>query len=208
MNKFSVLVPSEYEARVLEDLDIDLNIIGVGIIKAALSSYEIFLKKKPKLAFLTGWAGAYPETDLDIGDIVIASEEIWVDFGRKYPSHYTPLPEKLKICNSLKLDSHYAEKLIYLLDLCGFNAVSGPIATVCASSYDVKRALFFKNKYEVLAENMEGFGVAMAAKKCKIPFLEIRIISNLLENPENEWNFNKAAEILREVWKCIAQVWK
>ncbi len=208
MDKLLVLVPSEYEAQALKDLNIDLNITGVGIIKAALSSYEIFLKKKPKLAFLTGWAGAYPETDLDIGDIVIASEEIWVDCGRKYSTHYTPLPEKLKICNYIKLDSHYVEKLIYLLDLCGFNAVSGPIATVCASSYDVKRALFFKNKYEVLAENMEGFGVAVAAKKCKIPFLEIRVISNLLENPENEWDFNKAAEILREVWKCIVQVWK
>ncbi len=209
MKEFLILVPSEYEAKFLKGLtDKCMCIVGVGILSAGLNSYKIFIKEKPKLVFLTGWAGAYPETELKIGDVVVASKEIWVDFGRKYPTHYTSLPEKLGALSSLNLDSKYTKKVINILNSCGFNVKSGAIATVCASSYDVKRADFFRNKCGVLAENMEGFGVVMSAKELNIPVVEIRIISNLLENPEEKWDLNKAGTILTEVWKCILNHWR
>ena len=208
MPNYPVLVPSEFEAEVLKDLGLEIYITGVGVINAALSSFELFLVKKPRIAFLTGWAGAYPETGLKPGDIVIATEEIWVDSGRKYPTHYSPLPEKLGFCNSISFSSNLVEKTSLLLNTCGFEVVWGPLATVCAASYDIKRAAFFQKKYQVLAENMEGFGVAIAAKKAKVSLVEIRVISNLLNKPDEDWDFPTASKRLKEVWECLLRNWK
>jgi hypothetical protein len=38
--------------------------------------------------------------------------------------------------------------------------------------------------------------------------LEVRVISNLLANPEEPWDLEKAKKRLREVWECIVQNWK
>lgn len=208
MFPYPLLVPSHLEAFVLEDLKIDLNIIGIGPIESALSAYEILFKKKPKTTFLTGWAGAYPETELNIGDITIATYEVLADFGRKYKTHYTNFPQNLKACNILELNNPFIEKTIQLLENCGFYVNVGPLATVCSATYDSKRAYFIKTKYNVLAENMEGFGVAKACEKLGIFLVEIRIISNLLATPEREWDKNKANEVLREVWECLIKNWK
>lgn len=208
MNRLTVLVPSELEAEVLRDFDLDLQIIGIGPVESALSSYQILSEKKPKLVFLTGWAGAYPETDLNIGDVVVATQEIFADFGRKYKTHYAPFPENLKACNSCSLTHAFTEKTIQLLEDCDLSPTAGNFSTVCAATYDVNRAYFIKEKYDVIVENMEGFGVAKACEKLKIFLVEIRVISNLLSRPDMEWDRKRASEILRRVWECIIKNWK
>lgn len=208
MFPYPLLVPSYLEAFILKDLDIDLNIIGIGAIESALSAYEILLRKKSKIAFLTGWAGAYPETGLDVGDITIATYEVLADFGRKYNTHYSNFPQNLEVSNILELNNPFMEKTIHLLENCGFYVNAGPLATVCSATYDIKKAYFIKTKYNVLAENMEGFGVAKACEKLGIFLVEIRIISNLLVTPEKQWNKDKANKILREVWDCLIKNWK
>jgi len=208
MKKLTVFVPSEFEAKALEGLDLDLNVIGFGPIEAALSSYEILLQKKPKVVFLTGWAGAYPDTDLNIGDVVIAIEEVFADFGRKYKTHYASFPESFKVCNRISLSHIFTEKTVNILEECNFSVNVGVFATVCTATYDVERAYFIKEKYDAIAENMEGFGVAKACERLKIFLVEVRIISNLLSQPEKEWNKEKASQVLREVWECMEKNWK
>ena len=203
-----VLIPSELEAKFLKDLPLDLHIIGIGPVDAALSAYEIFLKKKPSLAFLTGFAGAYPKSDLKIGDVVVGTCERFVDFGRKYATHFTQLPEGIPAWDYCPLAHVFTEKLIYLLEINGFNPQGGPLATVCAATYDSKRAEFIEEKFQVIAENMEGFGVGRAARRAKVFLLEVRIISNLLSQPEKDWDLEKAGKRLREVWECLLRDWK
>lgn len=203
-----VLVPSELEASFIRDLPLDLKIIGIGPVDAALSAYEIFLERKPGLAFLTGFAGAYPKSDLEVGDVVVATCEKFADFGRKYETHLTPLPENIPAWDYCPLTHVFTEKLIYLLELNGFNPQGGPLATVCAASYDPQRARFIEERFQVIAENMEGFGVGRAARRTKVFLLEVRVISNLLSEPEKEWDLEKAGKRLREVWECILKEWK
>lgn len=203
----TVLVPSEIEAEVLRDLNLDLNIIGIGPVESALSSYQILSEKRPKIAFLTGWAGAYPGTDLNIGDIVVATEEIFVDFGRKYETHFTSFPENFEICKS-SLRHAFTERVIQLLESFNFNLLTGTFSTVCSATYDVKRAYYISKKYNAIAENMEGFGVARACERLKIQLIEIRVISNLLSQPERKWDKDKASHVLKEVWECIIKNWK
>ncbi len=208
MSKLTVLVPSEFEAEVLKDLELDLNIIGFGPVESALCSYQILSTKKSKIVFLTGWAGAYPKTGLIIGDVVVATEEVFADFGRKYKTHYASFPESFKVCNTLSLSHVFTEKAINLLEEAKFNVTSGTFATVCAATYDVDRAYFIREKYNAIAENMEGFGVAKACEKLNAYLVEIRVISNLLSQPEEDWDKKKASEVLKGVWKCIIKNWK
>ncbi|PMP68477.1 MAG: hypothetical protein C0190_01500 [Thermodesulfobacterium geofontis] len=208
MDRLIVLVPSESEAEVLKDFDLDLQIVGIGPVESALSSYQILSEKKPKIVFLTGWAGAYPETDLKIGDVVVATQEVFADFGRKYKTHYASFPENLKVCNSCSLTHAFTEKTIQLLEDCNLTPVAGNFSTVCAATYDINRAYFIKKKYDVIAENMEGFGVAKACEKLKIFLVEIRVISNLLYQPDIDWDKNRASEVLRWIWECITKNWK
>ncbi len=208
MFPYPLLIPSYLEAFILKDLKIDLNIIGIGPIESALSTYEILLKKKSKLVFLTGWAGAYPETELKIGDITIATCEIFADFGKKYETHFSSFPPNFEVCNILELNNPFIEKTVQLIENCNFSVNIGPLATVCSTTYDSKRAYFIKTKYNVLAENMEGFGVAKACEKLGVSLVEIRIISNLLATPNKEWDKNKANKVLRKVWECLIRNWK
>ncbi|BAU23645.1 hypothetical protein THC_1277 [Caldimicrobium thiodismutans] len=205
---FLVLVPSELEAKYLKDLSLDLHLIGIGPIDSALSAYEIFREKRPSLAFLTGFAGAYPKSELEIGDVVVGTCEKFVDFGRKYETHLTPLPENIPAWDYCPLTHVFTEKLIYILEVNGFNPQGGPLATVCAATYDLQRARFIEEKFQVLAENMEGFGVGRAARRTKVFLLEIRVISNILSAPEKDWDFERAGKRLREVWECLLREWK
>lgn len=203
------LVPSEFEANFLKPLNINFEIIGVGLVEAGTSCYEIFARlKDPKsvLFFLVGWAGAYPETGLKEGDLVIATKEVWVDFGRKFKDKYQPLPERLGIINSVTFSEEIVNFIFEKLTTYGINPFLGALATVCASSYEVERSFFIKRTYQVLAENMEGFAVARVAQKFGVNLVEIRAITNLLECPEKPWEIEKASKALIEVVKCLKTI--
>jgi len=201
-------VPTELEKEALDGLPLDIELVGVGPVDSALNAYEVFLKKRPSLAFLTGFAGAYPNSELSVGDVVVGTCERHADLGRAYPTHLAPLPETFGIRDYCPLTHVFTEKLIYLLEINGFSPQAGPLATVCSASYDVRRAKGIEERFQVLAENMEGFGVARAARKAKVFLFEVRVISNLLANPEASWDLERAKKRLREVWECISQNWK
>lgn len=207
--KLLVLVPSEFEAEVLKDMNINLKVTGIGVVEAGISCFEIFSKIKDRektLVLLVGWAGAYPETNLKEGDVVIASKEIWVDFGRKFESGYHPLPEKLGTINSIPFSEHVVKFLSEKLEGCRISPFIGALATVCATSYELKRSYFIRKTFGVLAENMEGFAVARVAQRLGVKFAEIRVISNLLEFPEKPWKIEETGKRLKEVVKCLNSV--
>ncbi len=196
--KILIVVPSKFEAEALKDLDLEIKICGVGVIEAAIESYRLIEKYKPNLIVLTGLAGAYPETHLFPGDIVIASKEIWADSGRKTFQDYVPLPENLGMVREIEINKELLEIFTFPQ---GIKIKIGAMCTVCACSYKPDRALLFRQKYKALAENMEGFAVALVAKKAGIPFAEVRAISNLLEDPEAPWDTEKAFTSLRRFWE-------
>ncbi|MDK2861782.1 MAG: futalosine hydrolase [Thermodesulfobacterium sp.] len=200
------LVPSEFEASSLSGLDVKYGLTGIGLVEASLTSILLFQKQPNQRFVLIGWAGGYPDTGLKEGDIVIASKEVWVDFGRRHKDRYEGLPDKLKVRREIEFNPVLIERVENLLKTKGFRPIVGPMATVCATSYDPERSLFFRKEFNVVAENMEGFGVAKAAETFKVDLLEIRVISNLLESPEKPWDFQFASKVLREVVLCLKKL--
>jgi futalosine hydrolase len=195
-----ILVPSNLEAEALRDLDLEIKVCGVGVIEAAIESYKLMERLEPDFVILTGLAGAYPDTDLVPGDIVIASKEIWADSGKKLSQDYLPLADSLGMIREIEIDESLTKEAFLIPE--AVKVKRGAVCTVCACSYEFGRAVLISKKYGALAENMEGFAVALAAQKAGIPFAEVRAISNLLKDPEAPWNIEKALSSLRRFWKC------
>ena len=147
----------------------------------------------------------YPGSGLNVGDVVVATREVFADFGRKHKTHCSFFSDKIAGKFSCNLNHPFTEKLIYFLETGGFSPVTGTFASVCMASYHIERAKIIENRFSAIAENMEGFGVARAGEKKGIYIAEIRIISNLLKEPEKDWDFKKAGTKLKEVWKWLAK---
>jgi futalosine hydrolase len=53
----------------------------------------------------------------------------------------------------------------------------------------------FENKFDAICENMEGAALARVSQEFGIPFLELRAISNMVENrDQSAWQIREAAE--------------
>ncbi len=194
------LVPTELEAEPFYCFREKINfyICGAGLVKATINSLKLFLKiKKRKIFILIGFAGAYPETDLETGDIIIASKEVWIGGERFFSEKRESLKEILKIERSIEFKNSAYELFEFVKKSFkekGFKnqVIFGPLATRCNATYDVELAKRFRREEEVLAENMEGFGVLSASCETGVEFFEIRVISNKIEELEKGWNKEEA----------------
>ncbi|QJA06492.1 futalosine hydrolase [Thermosulfurimonas marina] len=198
-----LLVPTETEASPLREAGIPLEIVGFGPVESALRAAEILSRQRPELAVLAGLAGAYPERGLAPGDLVVATEEVFGDLALCFPEGLRPLSRKLPQRERLSLRGPWLEKAITILEKEGQEVEAGPLVTVCCASRDVARARLLALRHRALAENMEGFGVALAAERAGVPLLELRAISNLLEKPEDPWEIEKALYALKEALLCL-----
>ncbi|NPA38855.1 MAG: futalosine hydrolase [Thermodesulfobacteria bacterium] len=205
MKKSVILVASSYECEFLKELSKDIFLIGCGVVEAGLGTYEVLKQNPCKLAILAGIGGAYPESELKPKDIALAYREYWVDFGRRYKTHYSDLPKGITSCSIENLNLSYTEKAFSILMDSGFKVEVGNFATVCACSYDEQIAKFFSKRFEVIVENMEGFAVARACKKLGIPLIEVRAISNFVAEDRSSWKPHEALQSLKEALKCLLE---
>jgi futalosine hydrolase len=71
-----------------------------------------------------------------------------------------------------------------------------------------ERARDLENRYHGLCENMEGAAAAHIAELHGIPWLEVRGISNLVEDRDlKKWNIPAAVRSVQEAVKKIVKGW-
>ena len=177
---------------------------GVGKVNAAAVTAALIERHHPKLVINTGCAGAYIESNLTVGELAVASEEIlgdegvltaegWQDLGfMKLPSltcgsrHYH---------NGIPLSTHAAGKAVQLADCYGVRLTRGKFITVSTCSGTRRRGDELAARFHGICENMEGAAVAQVCLRCGIDCLEIRGISNLVEDRDMAtWNIPLAVE--------------
>ncbi len=199
-----ILVPTELEAKPLREAGIQVEIVGLGPIEAAINTYRI-LQKKTEPVFLVGLGGAYPASGLKLGDLALANKEIFGDFGvcrQDIETTFLNFPVH-QVC---PLDHPFVEKIALLLEGIGFAVEIGAFVTVCCASHDPERGQRLALRYSAIVENMEGFAVAMAAQVFRLPMIELRAISNLIEEPERPWEIEKALNQLKEALLCLKEI--
>lgn len=180
-------------------------VTGVGPVAAALRAGEL-LERHPAASGIVnlGICGSFdPHTAL--GSVCVASAEVWPEFGvhcsgaNEEPFGFQMLPDlPLSPVNRLDLDPPTAARSM------GLNLPEswscGTSLTVAGVTGDPQRAALLLARHDAATENMEGFGLALAARRKGIAFLEVRTVSNPVGvRDKTQWNFRLALTRLEAI---------
>ncbi|RKU08238.1 futalosine hydrolase [Candidatus Poribacteria bacterium] len=171
---------------------------GIGSVNAAHALTCQLEGQLPDLVIQFGIGGAYVPTGLPIQSVALATEEIYGDVGVLTPEGWKPADEigiplvhrDPPYFNRFPLDSRLVSTAA---EMCG--AQCGPFVTVsqCSGVQAVGDALHAR--FNALCESMEGAAAAHICTLYDVPFLEVRGISNLVEDRQpDRWDIPGAAE--------------
>lgn len=179
-------------------------VTGPGTANAAGAAAAMIERHKPDLVLITGCGGAFPGSGLGLGDLAVASDELFADLGVLAPCGWldmqqTGLPlatiRKSRLYNRIPLARHHAELAMQCADRLGVKLARGCFATVATCSGTAERGLELAGREPVICENMEGAAVALTCLRYGIACCEIRGISNLVEDRDRSaWDIPGAVE--------------
>ncbi|MGB8218165.1 MAG: futalosine hydrolase [Candidatus Methanoperedens sp.] len=179
---------------------------GVGKVNAAHSATLMLENYDVDLMILFGIGGAYKGAM--IGDIAVAQSEnyaeegILTDDGWKSMEFigFPLLKSEKEYFNTFQMDSRLSQLAIKVSGDLGFNTIYGNFITVSQCSGTRESGELLKNRFDGICENMEGVAVAHICAMYGIPVIEIRGISNIIENREpKKWNIPLAVSNCNEV---------
>ena len=190
---------------------------GIGKANAAATAVALIERYRPGLLVITGCGGAYPGSGLSVGDLAVASDEIFGDEGVLTPKGWLDLKQiglpilqngNHRWYNTIPLARHQAEKAMQLADSHGLHLTRGRFVTVSSCSGTRAQGLELARRYQAICENMEGAAIALVALRYGIPCLEVRGISNLVEDRDmSRWDIGRAVEAAqRFVLKVIDEL--
>lgn len=144
-------------------------VCGVGPVEAAAATAADIVRHRPSLVLHVGIAGARRRMGIAPASLVIGTESIYCDLG--VPAEWAP--RRLVIAHDLVAA---AQRVVPAAQL---RAIGTSAHVGGTADCDV--------------EAMEGFGVLRAAQLAGILALEVRAISNDIEEPDRtNWHFDAA----------------
>lgn len=164
-------------------------VTGVGIPLTLARLIPLIAQRKPDLIVNIGIAGAYPDSGLNIGELVLGQNEVFGDIGMETPGSewFTPVSRmpwsdaeyRLPLPLSIEPFMDEPPQPLRIGKGCTVNACAGRAET------GVMRRMLFHADFE----SMEGAAVALAAMMAAIPASELRAVSNIAAErdmrPEN-----------------------
>ncbi|GFO59829.1 futalosine hydrolase [Geomonas silvestris] len=186
----------------LEAGEVILAVTGIGKVNAACAATLLLERLAPRLLINTGCGGAIAGSGLEVGDLALASSECFPEEGVQTPQGWrgldligipTAVRGERAIFNEVPLDAALARQALQFAGEQGFRAVLGPFHTVSTCSGTAERGMELAARYPGICENMEGAALAQVAFIYDTPFLEVRGISNLVEDRDlSRWNLKLA----------------
>ena len=215
MKKIKENVPcglSLYKGKI-KDKSVVYIISGIGKTNASRGTTLLIEKFFPCLIVNFGVGGAYPSSGLKIGDIAAAEKEIYGDEGAYLKDGFhtaeeigIPLLVKTgkRYFNKFQLDKKLLKKAVSISRITHYasriTVKSGPFLTLSTCTGTLKRAKGLEKTFHAICENMEGAVVAHISTLYGIPMVEIRGISNVVEDRnKTKWNVKLASENCQKV---------
>ena len=193
---------------------------GMGKVNAAHAATLLLTRFAPSSIVVFGVGGAYPSSGARIGDVVLAHEEIAGDEGVLTnegfkDTEFIGIP-LLKTTNATIYNTYPAPKSLLepalrtLRDRELFdNLRVGPFVTLSTCTGTAARARELEECYHGLCENMEGAAVAQVAELHRTPWLELRGISNIVDDRDpSKWDIPRAARAAQHAVIRIVEAWK
>ncbi len=212
-----VVCATELELRPLLDLlPADENqwmsmVSGVGVVETTLRLTRFLEKQKNSFTAVLhfGVAGAYrsqSKTDADLLDICLAKEELFGDFGICYGDHFEALPDHLVHKSTYALDSGLHKRCLRVLQEQNIPCKRGTFVTVAGVSATAARGRKLKEQYDALCENMEGVAVARVCEEFDLPLVEMRCVSNFVEDRDlSRWKLDEACQQAGKVTAILVE---
>ena len=196
-----ILIPTAFESSLISSRLNDFMKVGstlfhhcgFGPIAAAARSSELIIANQPSRVYLLGIAGGYrngksTSTQAVVGEAIqfssVAVDGIGVGEGDSFQSsaelgwtQFSGDDHRQSIGDTITLDSQAPHRLL----------------TVCAGAATLEQASRRQQRTAAVAEDMEGFAVAMVCQLQKVPLQIIRGISNVAgDRNKSNWRVGEA----------------
>jgi futalosine hydrolase len=196
----------EYYSTTKKWKDIDILITGIGLTATTYSLLKQIHLKKPDLVIQAGVAGCF-DRKIPLGSVVIIKKEAIAD------QSVIEL-KKLKTLFDLELvpqdrfpfTKGWLENNNPFLKKTGLKKVNAiSINEITTSKQKVK---FYQKAFQPVVESMEGAALHYTCLMEKIPFIQIRSISNYIaERDKKKWDMKKSITNLnKELIKFIESI--
>lgn len=194
---------------------------GIGKAAAASATISLLHYCQPAALVLFGCGGAYPNSGLKVGDLALADAEVFGDDGVETAEGF----QDLASMGIAMRQSHKSDRGNWPLDqalqawaqeqLQGWTATkdilmaSGPFVTVSTCTGTTTRAIAIEERTRGICENMEGAATALACEQMTVPMLELRGISNLVEDRDtSRWNLPAGMNIAQQAVLHLVSAWR
>jgi len=173
---------------------------GVGKVNAAHITTVILERNNIDYLILFGVGGAY--SDAKVGDVVVAESENYAEEGVIIGEGWKPLDftgfallkNEIKYFNTFPMDRKLMKLAINASKYASLHAIWGNFITVSQCSGTRISGEIMQKRFNGICENMEGAAVAHICAIYGVPMIEIRGISNMIEDRNlKKWNVPLAA---------------
>jgi len=190
---------------------------GMGKTNAAHGATALLESRPVRGVFGFGVGGAYPGSGLAPGDVALASRAVYGDEGVDAPEGWMstegigiPLVERggRRWFNAFEADGARVEGARRALAEAGIRARVGPFVTVSTCSGTTAGGREMGARFGGVVEGMEGAALAHVATLYDIPFLELRAISNAVEDRDlTRWRLREAADAAQRAVRVVVRGW-
>ena len=182
--------------------EVVLAVTGIGKVNAASAATVLLERFDPELLINTGCGGAFAWSGLAPGELAVAASETSADEGVQTPQGWRGLDligipvyqgRGARVFNTFELPEEPAGAALSSLTAHGFRGKLGPFLTVSTCSGTASRGDELLRRFPGICENMEGAALAQVALMYGVPLLEVRGISNLVEDRDlSRWELKRA----------------
>lgn len=185
--------------RLVDSRGIAFLVTGVGMVEATLALCRRLSQATETIRGVVnlGVAGAYVDTGVALLDLCLAKREIIGDLGVSDGEQIVPFTEQA-ICSpaDFSLQNPLRARAEAILGSKNIAYHSGVFVTVNAVSGSTSRGQFFRDQHLALCENMEGAAIARTCVAHGIDCLELRSVSNLVEDRDPaRWRLAEAIDV-------------
>lgn len=174
---------------------------GVGPVEAAVSLTRVLERYHTMLAGVVnfGTAGAYlsdgQDRSVGVLDMCLAEKEVFGDYGVCIGDRIEPFTNTaISGVFEFELDEALSGRARKILTAHELAYTAGTFVTVNAASGTAARGNELRYRFKALCENMEGAAIARVCKEFSLPMVEVRVVSNLVEDrPARSWKLGEAS---------------
>ena len=189
---------AQQKIKSTKNIDVSFVVTGIGMLATAVNLSKIIYEQQPDFIIQAGIAGCF-DLSIPLGKTVLVEEEFLGDIGVEENGIWKDVFDLGLIKPNIK---PFKKKGLLNSNIHKYNQLDLPIVkavTVNQISTDNNHIQQLIKKYNPSIETMEGAALHYVCNSYKIPYLQIRSISNYIgERDKTKWKMKLALDNLNK----------